>query len=120
MPATVQPVLVTPDTQRLLAFYAGLLGAVETRRFPEDGPVFYLGLALGNSELGLVADADAQVGTPSRVFLSVEVDDVDELLGRVEAAGGRVRGPADDMPWGQRVAHVEDPDGNLVNLTHTG
>jgi len=22
-----------------------------------------------------------------------------------------------DMPWGQRVAHIQDPDGNTVNLT---
>jgi hypothetical protein len=22
------------------------------------------------------------------------------------------------MPWGQRVVHLHDPDGNLVNLTH--
>jgi hypothetical protein len=21
------------------------------------------------------------------------------------------------MPWGQRVAHIKDPDGNVVNLT---
>jgi hypothetical protein len=21
------------------------------------------------------------------------------------------------MPWGQRVAHIQDPDGNTVNLT---
>ena len=24
---------------------------------------------------------------------------------------------ANDMPWGQRVAHIKDPDGNVVNLT---
>jgi predicted enzyme related to lactoylglutathione lyase len=23
------------------------------------------------------------------------------------------------MPWGQRVAHIADPDGNVVNLTQT-
>jgi predicted enzyme related to lactoylglutathione lyase len=27
-----------------------------------------------------------------------------------------VLGPPNDMPWGQRVAHVHDPDGNMVNL----
>ena len=26
-------------------------------------------------------------------------------------------GPPNDMPWGQRVAHIQDPDGNTVNLT---
>jgi uncharacterized glyoxalase superfamily protein PhnB len=28
-----------------------------------------------------------------------------------------VRGKAEDMPWGHRVAHVADPDGNPINLT---
>ena len=26
-------------------------------------------------------------------------------------------GPPNDMPWGQRVAHIQDPDGNTVDLT---
>jgi predicted enzyme related to lactoylglutathione lyase len=39
------------------------------------------------------------------------------LLHRVEDLGGRVLGPPNDMPWGQRVAHIEDPDRNAVNLT---
>ncbi|MFF9766095.1 VOC family protein [Streptomyces sp. NPDC014636] len=43
--------------------------------------------------------------------------DVDETLGRVTALGGSVRGGPNDMPWGQRVAHIQDPDGNPVNLT---
>jgi predicted enzyme related to lactoylglutathione lyase len=28
-----------------------------------------------------------------------------------------VLGPLNDMPWGQRVAHIQDPDGNTINLT---
>jgi hypothetical protein len=34
-----------------------------------------------------------------------------------KAHGGRVLGPPNNMPWGQRVAHIQDPDGNAVNLT---
>ncbi len=119
MPATVQPVLLTPDLDRLLGFYTSLFAAVETMRVPEHGPAFYVGLRLGNSELGLVADADAGVdtGAPQRMLLSVNVESVDSLLEQVEAAGGTVLGPPNDMPWGQRVAHVHDPDGNTVNLT---
>ena len=35
----------------------------------------------------------------------------------MEPAGGLVLGPPNDMPWGQRVAHIHDPDGNTINLT---
>jgi predicted enzyme related to lactoylglutathione lyase len=113
----VQPVIITPDLARLQSFYERLLGAVEVRRYPDDGPTFFVGLKLGDSELGLVADAAADVSAPPRILLSVDVDDVNSLLDRVEAAGGHLLGRSTDMPWGQRVAHVHDPDGNMVNLT---
>jgi len=119
MPNTVRPVIVTPDLDRLLAFYTSLFGAVETMRFPDDGPLFYVGLRIGDSELGLAAAADAVLDGPGRLLLSIEVPDVDALLPRVDGLGGRVAGPPNDMPWGQRVAHVADPDGNTVNLTTT-
>jgi predicted enzyme related to lactoylglutathione lyase len=119
MPATIRPVIVTADLDRLLGFYTELLGAVENFRFPEDGEVFYVGLALGNSELGLSTDAGVEPGSPGRMLLSIEVSDVDELMGRVDPLGGHVQGPSNDMPWGQRVAHIADPDGNVVNLTQT-
>ncbi|GGL37550.1 VOC family protein [Planomonospora parontospora] len=116
---TVQPIIITADLARLQTFYERLLGAVEVHRFPDDGPVFFVSLKLGDSELGLVDDASADPSAPQRILLSVDVDDVDDLLEQVEAAGGRVLGPSNDMPWGQRVAHVRDPDGNTVNLTQS-
>ncbi|HEX2075590.1 MAG TPA: VOC family protein [Geodermatophilus sp.] len=119
MPGSVTPIIVTADLERLARFYTGLTGAEESTRVPEDGPVFYLGLRMGDGELGIVSDASVAPGTPGRVLLSLEVDDVDARLAQVEALGGSVRGPANDMPWGQRVAHVQDPDGNAVNLTRT-
>jgi predicted enzyme related to lactoylglutathione lyase len=119
MPSTIRPILVTPDLDRLLAFYSGLLGAVEVMRFPEDGAPFYVGLEIGNSELGISVAAEVQTGSPGRTLLSIDVPDVDALLPRVAALGGSAPGPSNDMPWGQRVAHVTDPDGNALNLTQT-
>jgi predicted enzyme related to lactoylglutathione lyase len=119
MPATIRPIIVTADLDRLLAFYAGLLGAKELMRFPEEGPVFYVGLELGDSELGLSSDASVVAGEPGRMLLSIDVPDVDALLPQVEPLGGTAVGGANDMPWGQRVAHIKDPDGNVVNLTQT-
>ena len=47
----------------------------------------------------------------------VQVEDVDATCPRAAAAGFEtVNGPA-DTPWGERVAWVADPDGNLVMLT---
>jgi predicted enzyme related to lactoylglutathione lyase len=117
MGSTVRAVVVTADLDRLLAFYAGVFGAEEVERVPAEGPAFYLGLRIGDSDLGLVADPAVGTGSAGRMLLSIDVADVDGLLGRVTGLGGVVPGPPDDMPWGQRVAHVLDPDGNTVNLT---
>jgi predicted enzyme related to lactoylglutathione lyase len=122
MPATVQPVIVTPALPLLLAFYKALLGAVEISRVPEDGPAFYVGLQIGNAELGIVTDGEADLTAPQRILLNVNVadlavGDVESLLEYVEPLGGRVLSPPTNMPWGQRVAHIQDPDGNTVNLT---
>ena len=115
--ASIQPIISTPDLPRLQKFYETLLGAEQVRRQPPDGPVFYVGLRHGESEFGIVNEEQADLSAPSRVLLSIDVDDVDTLLSQVEAAGGTVLAPPNDMPWGQRVAHLADPDGNLINLT---
>ncbi|WP_010089866.1 VOC family protein [Burkholderia ubonensis] len=58
-------------------------------------------------------------GTPTP-DLSIEVDDLDEALARVRAAGIPVEyGPADE-PWGVRRFFVRDPFGKLVNVLAHG
>lgn len=48
--------------------------------------------------------------------LSIEVDDLDDVLARVKRAGIAIEyGPADE-PWGVRRFYVRDPFGKLVNI----
>ncbi|GIJ43238.1 extradiol dioxygenase [Virgisporangium aliadipatigenens] len=115
---SIQPIVSTPDLPRLRAFYAQVLGAEQTMRVPAEGPEFYVELRIGDTALGVVHRADTEVGAPVRIILSAAVDDVDALLPVVEAAGGKAPDRPNDMPWGERVAHVLDPDGNMLNLTH--
>jgi catechol 2,3-dioxygenase-like lactoylglutathione lyase family enzyme len=119
VPNSIRPIIVTPDIDRLRTFYTSLLGAEEIFRYPEEGPVFYSGLRLGDSELGLSSDSGVPTGPPGRVLLSIDVPRVDDALPKVGSLGGHVQASANDMPWGQRVAHIADPDGNVVNLTET-
>lgn len=114
---TVRAMIITPDLDRLLAFYGRLLGAEEVERMPAEGLPFYVGLRLGDSDLGLIADAGVDLGAAQRLLLSIEVPGIDALLDRVTELGGTVLSPPADMPWGQRVVHLRDPDGNAVNLT---
>jgi predicted enzyme related to lactoylglutathione lyase len=117
MPPTVRALIVTPDLDRLVDFYVGLLAATPAERVPDDGPAFFIGLTVGDSAIGIVADGAVPTGRSGRILLSIEVDDVDAQAARLAGLGGRVTGGPTDMPWGQRVLHLEDPDGNAVNLT---
>lgn len=121
MTRRLDPMIVSRDAERLIAFYRDLLGATETAREPAEGPVFFVRLELGGSVLGIVSDAAAPQA-PQRFLLSAELDsaaEVDALLARVAELGGTADAAPTDMPWGQRVAHVQDPDGNTLNLAGT-
>ncbi|MGW2145434.1 VOC family protein [Nonomuraea bangladeshensis] len=113
----IQPILCTADLERSKSFYAELFGAEEHMRVPGDDGPFSVELRFGDVRLGLLAYMPGVEVPPGRVIVAVFVPDVDKLLPLVEPAGGKVRGPANDMPWGHRVAHITDPDGNLINLT---
>ena len=114
---SIHPIVSTPDLRRLRAFYENVLGATQTMRVPDRGRLFYVELRIGRTALGLVQQKNTETGAPVRIVLSAEVPDVDALLPMVESAGGTVQGQPKNMPWGQRVAHVLDPDGNMLNLT---
>jgi predicted enzyme related to lactoylglutathione lyase len=113
----VQPILCTTDIERLSSFYAELFGAEEQMRVPGDNGPFFVMFGLGDASLGIVDYEKGAKVPPGRVTVAVFVENVDELLPRVEPAGGKVLGPANDMPWGHRVAHITDPDDNRLNLT---
>lgn len=113
------PILSTPDLPRLLAFYTGGLDAEETYRFPDDGAPGYVALEVAGAQLGLAADpASAGADGPQRHALWVYCTDADAAADRLVDAGGALVSPPTDMPWGERVADLHDPDGNLVHVAH--
>jgi lactoylglutathione lyase len=117
------PMLSAADMPASLAFYGELLGGTEVYRFPENDPVFVT-LRLGDSEIGIGGVAEAPVhgrpqrpATGHRVELCVYVDDVDEAVEAARVARAPVVLEPADQPWGERIAYIADPDGNLVMLT---
>ena len=49
--------------------------------------------------------------------MCIYADDVDEAVAMLREAGVRVLAEPIDQPWGERMAYVEDPDGNPVMIT---
>ncbi len=45
------------------------------------------------------------------------VEDVDAIVDRLRAEGVEVLVEPADQPWGERLAYVQDPEGNAVMLT---
>jgi lactoylglutathione lyase len=109
------PILVTADLRAALGFYRDLLGATVTYEFPgPDGQPGYVGLELGSSHLGIGRDPEA-AGEPNECFsLWVYADDCDAAIERLRAARVTIVSEPADQPWGERVARVLDPDGNMV------
>jgi len=112
------PVIYSRSVSRALEFYTGL-GFEETFRLPPEGEPGYVSLRRGDSELGLVSDEfprdqlGVEVGDRPRFELDVYFDDVDATVARLADV---VWKPPVDMPWGERIAYVKDPDGNPVTL----
>lgn len=63
--STIQPVSVVADQDVLLGFSTKLFGAEEILRAPAEGMAFYLGLRIGDTDLGLVATGGQYRRPPS-------------------------------------------------------
>ena len=119
--------LSVSDLGRSLVFYRDLLGGVISYRFPDQGEPAFVALTLGEaSEIGLGAiraPGEALHGEPlrpatgHRIELCVYVDDVDATVKAARDAGFDVVLEPRDQPWGERIAYLRDPDGNMVMLT---
>jgi lactoylglutathione lyase len=127
MASKLFPMLSCADLQQSLSFYGELLGGVESYRFPEQGQPAFVALTIGeSSEIGLGGIASEPLhghaqrpAQGHRIELCVYVADVEEVLIQARTRGVEVVADASDMPWGERVAWVADPDGNLVMLTQS-
>ncbi|MGD6980235.1 MULTISPECIES: VOC family protein [Citricoccus] len=112
------PILKTDDLPRLVRFYRDAFDAVRTYGFPapddESRDVFVV-LRMGGAFLAIGRELDIG-GNDSRAALWFYVDDIDEVTRRAHAAGATIVAPPQEMPWGERVAQVRDPDGFLVYL----
>ncbi len=120
------PVIYAKDVEAVAAFYVRL-GFEEQVRMPgEDGTIGFIALRRGASELGVTTEdsprvlAGVEPGPGPRHELFVYVEDVDGTVSALRDAGARVLREPADMPWGERVGFVADPEGNLVSLAASG
>lgn len=107
----IVPNVAAADVAQARTFYADILGleiAMDLgwiTTFKSSGTVA--------PQLSVASEGGSGTEVPD---ISVELDDLDEALRRVQAAGLAIEyGPADE-PWGVRRFYVRDPFGRLVNI----
>ncbi len=106
------PIISVHDLTAARRFYEDL-GFVQTYQFPPEGEPGFVTMARGTSSIGIGAGS---ADDDDRFGFWVYVDDVDETLERLRESETPVVAEPEDQPWGERVARIRDPDGNLVYL----
>jgi len=119
------PVLYARDVELVAGFYAALGFEEHFRMAREDGQAGYIGLERDGAELAVTTEespralAGVEPGAGPRHELFVYVDDVDAALIGLGGTGVTILREPADMPWGERLAFVTDPEGNIVALART-
>lgn len=114
-------VLIVEDLDRSLGFYVDRLGLTVSHRAEA-----YAQLFTGTTRLAFYTRSamEATLGQPlappssnAPAFeLGFKVEDVDAAFADLVEQGAPAAAEPRDRPWGQRTAHVRDPDGYLIEL----
>jgi len=103
--------IATTDPAQAAAFYADILGMDIV--MDHGWIVTYGGQAAALAQLSVASEGGSGAPVPD---LSIEVDDLDEVLERLRQADISLEyGPAEE-PWGVRRFFVRDPFGRLLNI----
>lgn len=74
-------------------------------------------LAAGSAQELIEPAPVGEQGTPARMMLTLQVDDVDAVVKRLEGKGVRLLNGPMDRPWGPRTATFADPSGHCWELS---
>ena len=103
--------VATPDVKKAAAFYEQILG-LET--LMDLGWIKTFGTnSMMQTQISVMSEGGSGTPVPD---LSVEVEDIDEVLARIKNANIPVEYGPTNEPWGVRRFFVRDPFGNLVNI----
>ena len=122
----MQPALTAFSTAASIEFYKKAFGATEVMRMPgPGGKIGHAEVKIGDSRV-MLTDEYAEmnfVGPLSRggttVHMHVYVKDVDAMMQRAVAAGGKLVREIKDQFYGDRTGALADPFGHVWHLaTH--
>jgi uncharacterized glyoxalase superfamily protein PhnB len=117
----VSPSFTANDLPRSIAFYRDVLGFVVGDEWRgENGVLQGCEMHAGSVVFMLTQDdfakgRDRQKGVGTRLHVST-AQDIDRLASEIKARGGTLDQEPADMPWGERVFMITDPDGFKLTI----
>ena len=115
--------LLVNDLDKTADFYKAVVGFTEMVRVEDAiagrpiSEVIFNALTPGGPTFVLLKFLDSQATAQSEVILGLTTSDVDGLVSRAEANGGKIISPPTDMPaHGVRVAFITDPEGHMLEV----
>src|SRR5688572_24647208 len=108
---TVTPFVIVKGAAEFIDFTKKAFDAEEITRVGEDGAIGHAEVRIGDAIVMLFDSKKHWPATPA--FLRLYVDDCDATYNQALKAGGESITRPTDVPWGDRIARVKDPLGNL-------
>ncbi len=119
----ITPSFTATDLQRSIAFYRDVLGFMIGEEWRENGQLAGCEILAGAVTFMLSQDdfakgRDRQKGVGMR-WRCHTAQDIDKLAAEIKARGGVLDQEPQDMPWGERVFMITDPDGFKLTFVQT-
>lgn len=117
---TAVRVFVT-DWERAMRFYVDTLEMVVANRSDEEG---WAQMATGEGQLALervdASDDEGRAMVGRFVGVSLQVPNIVATYKTLAERGVEFVGPPERQPWGGTLAHLRDPEGNVLTLLGSG
>jgi len=104
------PVLNVKNIAESLKYYQHVLGFKKDWDWGE--PVSFASVSRDGVSIFLCQDAQGQAG----MWMSIFINNVDDLYEEYKASGAKVLQPPTNFPWGMREMNVEDLDGHRFRM----
>jgi uncharacterized glyoxalase superfamily protein PhnB len=115
---SLQASLTVKDLEKSVEWYRDVVGFTVDERHEREGKLAAVSLKAGTVRLLLGQDNGAKgwdrLKGEGFSLMLITSQDIDAIASRIKGLGGTLASEPMDMPWGQRVFRVKDPDGFVL------